>query len=52
MKESAKKHLKVKLKIEKKDGDKKWMTEQVRKEIKKRKELNRKYRNESSEREK
>ena len=43
MKQSAEKHLKVKVKI-KKEKDTKWMTEEVRKEIKKRKELNRKHR--------
>ena len=34
------------------EKDKKWMTEQIRKEIKKRKELNRQQRNENREREK
>ena len=40
MKESEEKHLKVKIKITKEkaeEKDKKWMTEQIRKEIKKRK---------------
>ena len=40
MKESAEKHLKVQIKITKEkadEKDKKWMTEQIRKEIKKRK---------------
>ena len=48
MKESAEKHLKVKIKITKEkaeEKDKKWMTEQIRKEIKKRKEINRQQRN-------
>ena len=39
MKESAEKHLRVKIKITKEkaeEKDKKWMTEQIRKEIKKR----------------
>ena len=47
MKESAEKDLKVKIKITKgkaEERDKIWMTEQVRKEIKKRKELNRQQR--------
>ena len=55
IKESAEKHLKVKIKITKEkaeEKDKKWMTEQIRKEIKKRKELNRQQRNENREREK
>ena len=55
MKESAEKHLKVKIKITKEkaeEKDKKWMTEQIRKEIKKRKEINRQQRNENREREK
>ena len=55
MKESAEKHLKVKIKITKEkaeEKDKKWMTEQIRKEIKKRREINRQQRNENREREK
>ena len=55
MKESAEKHLKVKIKIIKETAEeknKKWITEQVRKEIKKRKELNRQQKNEIREREK
>ena len=55
MKESAEKHLKVKIKMTKEKAEekgKKWMTEQVRKEINKRKELNRQRRNENREREK
>ena len=49
MKESAEKHLKVKIKITKEkaeEKDKKWMTEQnlIRKEIKKRKEIDRQQR--------
>ena len=55
MEESAEKHLKVKIKITKEKVEekvKKWMTEQIRKEIKKRKELNRQQRNKSREREK
>ena len=55
MKESAEKHLKVRIKITKEkaeEKDKKWITEQVRKEIKERKELNRHQRNENKEREK
>ena len=55
MKESAEKHLKVMIKIVKEkveEKNKKWMTEKVKKEIKKRKELNRQQRNENREREK
>ena len=54
MKESPEKYLKVKIKITKEkaeEKDKKWMTEQIRKEIKKMKELNRQQRNENRERE-
>ena len=52
MKESAEKHMKMKKKITKEkaeEKDKKWMTEQIGKEIKKRKELNRQQRNENRE---
>ena len=55
MNELSDKHLKVKIKITKEkaeEKDKKWMTEQVIKEIKKTKELNRQQRNENREREK
>ena len=44
MKEATEKHLRLKIKITKEkaeEKDIKWMTEQVRKEIKKMKELNR-----------
>ena len=47
MKESTENPLKVKIKITKEkaeEKDKKWMTEQIRKEIKKRKEINRQQR--------
>ena len=53
MKKSAEKHLKLKIKIIKEkteENDKKWMTEQVRKEIKKRKKLNKQQRNENRKR--
>ena len=52
MKESTEKHLKVTIRIIKgkaEEKDKTWMTEQVKKEIKKRRALNRQQRNERRE---